>query len=91
MYTLYPKCPSVFLCAEPPMLQDAVTVLSKNLEDPLLALLVSRIVDERQGLQEQVLTQHYPSTNPVLTQYYPSTNPVLSQYQPSTNPVLTQY
>ena len=40
---------AAFLCAEPPMLKEAVRILVRNLNDPFLALLVARIVEHRMG------------------------------------------
>ena len=43
----YKHAAAVFLCAEPPLLKEAVRVIIKHLRDPILALLISRLVEGR--------------------------------------------
>ena len=43
----YKHAAAVFLCAEPPLLKEAVRVIIKHLNDPVLALLISRLVERR--------------------------------------------
>ena len=43
----YKHAAAVFLCAEPPLLKEAVRVIIKHLKDPVLALLIARLVERR--------------------------------------------
>jgi len=43
----YKHAAAVFLCAEPPLLKEAVRVIIKHLKDPILALLIARLVERR--------------------------------------------
>ena len=46
----YKHAVAVFLCAEPPMLREAVRVVVKYLNNPFLALLIARLVEHRRAL-----------------------------------------
>jgi len=45
----YKHAAAVFLCADPPMLKEACGIVCKQMNDPLLALLIARLVEQRGG------------------------------------------